>query len=163
LWKREHVAGEERPDRAKYVQQVRQGALEGRHSEGTMKSKQAGITLISFIVVLIVAGFFAFMAMKLVPAYTEYMGVVKAMNQVSSDGVDGKSLDQIRRGLLTKMDFQYVDDNTVQPSDITIEQGPSGSELHISYDKDVPFIYNIDFLIHFDKSVPVQGNIVAPD
>jgi hypothetical protein len=125
-----------------------------------MKTKQTGITLIGFLLVLMVAGFFAYMAMKLVPAYSEYMGVVKAMNQVSSDGVDGKSLDQIRRGLMTKMDFQYVDDATVSPSDITIQQGSSGSELHISYDKDVPFIYNIDFLIHFDKSVPIQGNIV---
>jgi len=128
-----------------------------------MKSKQAGITLIGFLVVLAVVVFFAYMAMKLVPSYTEYMGVVKAMEQVSSEGVDGKSLDEIRRELLFKLGFQYVDDATIHPSDITIGQGASGNELHVSYDKDVPFMYNIDFLIHFDKSVPIQGNIAAPN
>ena len=127
-----------------------------------MKSKQSGITLIGFIILLAVAGFFAYMAMKLVPAYTEYMGVVKAMNQVSSEGVEGKTLDQIRRGLLTKLGFQYVDDATISPKDITMGQGPKGNELRVSYDKDVPFMYNIDFLLHFEKSVPVAGNVAPP-
>ncbi|MFK2853605.1 DUF4845 domain-containing protein [Dyella humi] len=126
-----------------------------------MKSKQSGITLIGFIVVLAVAGFFAYMAMKLVPAYSEYAGVVKAMNQMATEGVDGKTLDQVRRELIRKLDFQYVDDATISPSDITMGQGASGNELRVSYDKEVPFMYNIDFLIHFQKSVPVQGN-VAP-
>jgi len=127
-----------------------------------MKSKQSGITLIGFIVVLAVAGFFAFMAMKLVPAYTEYGGVVKAMNQIATEGVDGKTLDQVRRDMLFKLGFQYVDDATIKPKDITMGQGPKGNELRVSYDKDVPFMYNIDFLIHFEKSVPVSGNVSPP-
>jgi hypothetical protein len=28
----------------------------------------------------------------------------------------------------------------------------------VAYEKVVPFMYNIDFLLHFDKSVPLQGN-----
>jgi hypothetical protein len=128
-----------------------------------MKSKQTGITLLGFLMVLAVAGFFAYMAMKLVPAYTEYAGVVKAMTQISSEGVEGKTLDEIRRELAFKLGFQYVDDSTIHPSDITIGQGASGNELRVSYDKDIPFMYNIDFLIHFDKAVPIQGNLAAPN
>jgi hypothetical protein len=127
-----------------------------------MKSKQAGITLMGFLIVLAVAGFFAYMAMKLLPSYTEYMGVVKAMNQIASEGVEGKTIDDVRRELMFKLGFQYVDDSTVHPSDITFQQGAGGNELHVAYDKDIPFIYNIDFLIHFDKSVPVQGNVAPP-
>jgi hypothetical protein len=128
-----------------------------------MKSKQTGITLIGFLIVLAVAGFFAYMAMKLVPAYTEYAGVAKAMSQVSSEGVEGKTLDEIRRELMFKLGFQYVDDATIRPSDITVGQGAGGNELRVSYDKDIPFMYNIDFLIHFEKAVPIQGNMVAPN
>ncbi|HET6803821.1 MAG TPA: DUF4845 domain-containing protein [Frateuria sp.] len=123
-----------------------------------MKSKQTGITLIGFLVILIVVAFFGYMAMRLVPAYSEYMGVTKAMNQVSTEGADGKSLDEIRRDLLFKMGFQYVDDATIQPQDITIDRS-NGTQLRVSYDKQIPFIYNIDFLLHFDKSVPLQGNV----
>lgn len=124
-----------------------------------MKSKQAGITLIGFLVVLAVVAFFGYMAMKLVPAYTEYMGVAKAMTQVSTEGVEGKTLDEIRRDLIRKLDFQYVDD-TVHPEDITIDRN-NGTQLHVAYDKQVPFIYNIDFLLHFEKSVPLQGNVAS--
>ncbi len=44
-----------------------------------MKSKQSGITLIGFLIVMVVVGFFGFTAMKLVPSYSEYMGMVRAM------------------------------------------------------------------------------------
>lgn len=125
-----------------------------------MKSKQAGITLIGFLVVLVIVAFFGYMAMKLVPAYTEYMGVSKAMTQVSTEGVEGKTLDEIRRNLLFKMDFQYVDDATIEPQDITIDRS-NGNQLHVAYDKQIPFVYNIDFLVHFEKSVPLQGNVAS--
>jgi len=124
-----------------------------------MKSKQTGITLIGFLVILVVVAFFGYAAMKLVPAYAESMGVTKAMNQIATSGVEGKSLDEIRRDLLFKMGFQYVDDATIQPQDITVERASTGNVLHVNYDKQIPFVYNIDFLLHFDKSVPLQGSV----
>jgi hypothetical protein len=59
-----------------------------------------------------------------------------------------------------KMNFQYVDDATIQPANITIKRDAGGaSQLQVAYDKDIPFMYNIDFLLHFNKSVPLQGNV----
>jgi hypothetical protein len=125
-----------------------------------MKSKQSGVTLIGFLLIMAIVGFFGYMAMKLFPSYSEYMGVVKAMNQVASEGTNGKTLDDIRRGLMFKMGFQYVDDATIKPADITIKRDAGGaSQLQVSYDKEIPFMYNIDFLLHFNKSVPLQGNV----
>lgn len=122
-----------------------------------MKSRQAGISLIGFLIVLLVIGFFGFMVMKLFPAYSEAMGVSKALSQEASDGVDGKSLAEIRNQMSIKFDNQYVDEKNVPLSAITLQKGASGMELHVDYDRDIPFIYNIDFLVHFNKSVPVSG------
>ena len=124
-----------------------------------MKAKQSGITLIGFMVVLVVVAFFGYMAMKLVPAYAEFMGVTKAMNQVASAGVEGKTLDDIRRDFMFKMGFQYVDDSTIKPKDITITRANNAAQLNVAYEKRIPFVYNIDFLLHFEKSVPLKGNI----
>lgn len=124
-----------------------------------MKSKQSGITLIGFLFVLAIAGFFGYMALKLLPSYSEFMGVSKSMTQIATAGVDGKSLDDIRRDLMFKMNFQYVDDATIKPKDITIDRADTGTQLHVTYDKRVPFIYNIDFLLHFEKRVPLQGHL----
>lgn len=125
-----------------------------------MKSRQTGITLIGFLIVMAVVGFFAFMAMKLLPSYSEYMGVVKSMNQIATDGNDGKTLDEIRRSLMFKMNFQYVDDATIKPKDITLVRDKGGAtQLHVMYDKVIPFMYNISFLLHFEKGVPLKGNV----
>lgn len=124
-----------------------------------MKARQSGVTLIGFLFLLAIVGFFGYMAMKLMPSYTEFMGVSKSMTQVATSGVEGKSLDDIRRDLMFKMGFQYVDDATIKPKDITIDRANNGAKLHVAYDKRVPFIYNIDFLLHFEKSVPLQGNV----
>ncbi len=125
-----------------------------------MKSKQSGVTLIGFLLILVIVGFFAFMAMKLFPSYSESMGVSKAMNQIATAGTNGKSLDDIRRDLMFKLGFQYVDDATIKPTDITIKRDAGGSStLNVNYQKQIPFMYNIDFLLHFDKSVALQGNV----
>jgi Tfp pilus assembly major pilin PilA len=124
-----------------------------------MKHKQSGITLIGFVFLLAIVGFFAFMAMKLVPAYTEFMGVSKAMNQIVTAGTQGKTLDDVRRDLMFKMNFQYVDDATIKPKDITVTRAANGATLNVVYDKVIPFIYNIDFLLHFQKSVPLGGDV----
>ncbi|WP_114241513.1 DUF4845 domain-containing protein [Dyella sp. C9] len=124
-----------------------------------MKSKQTGITLIGFVIVLMVVGFFGFMAMKLVPSYMEYMGVSKALAQEAGGGLEGKSLNEVRNDLLRKLDFQYVSTDTVGPKDITVSRENNTTSLKVSYDKRVPFMYNIDFLLHFEKSVALQGNV----
>ncbi len=125
-----------------------------------MKSKQSGITLIGFLIVMVVVGFFGYMAMKLLPSYSEFMGVTKSMKQIATEGTNGKTLDDIRRALMFKMNFQYVDDATIKPKDITIQRDAGGASiLNVVYDKQIPFMYNIDFLLHFQKSVPLQGNV----
>lgn len=40
------------------------------------RKRSRGITLIGFLMLLGVVGFFGYMAMRLIPMYSEYMGVV---------------------------------------------------------------------------------------
>lgn len=125
-----------------------------------MKSRQTGITLIGFLILVAVVGFFGYMAMRLLPSYSEYMGVAKSMEQVAASGTAGRSLDDMRRELLFKMNFQYVDDATIKPTNITLLHNAAGANtLHVAYDKKIPFMYNIDFLLHFEKGVPLKGNV----
>ena len=125
-----------------------------------MKSKQSGVTLIGFLIIMAIVAFLAYMAMKLLPSYSEFLGVTKAMNQIATEGTNGKSLDAIRHELMFKMNFQYVDDATIKPANITIVRQSGGTnELRVAYQKQIPFMYNIDFLLHFNKSVPLKGNV----
>jgi len=113
-----------------------------------------GITLLGFIIMLCVAGFFAYIVMKLVPVYVEYFGVVKAMEQIKIEpGVAQKSVEEIRRDLNVKFDLQYVDEKDIPPQAIQVKREATGPTLRIAYEKRVPFMYNIDLVASFDKTV----------
>jgi len=113
-----------------------------------------GITLLGFLMLLCVAGFFAYVVMKLVPVYVEYFGVVKAMEQIKNEpGAAQKSVEEIRRDLNVKFDLQYVDEKDIPPQAIQLKREATGPTLRIAYEKRVPFMYNIDLVASFDKSV----------
>ena len=46
---------------------------------------QGGITLLGFLMVLMIVGFFAFLVMRLFPVYSEYYSVVSAMKGVQAE------------------------------------------------------------------------------
>lgn len=123
-----------------------------------MKTQHQGMTLIGFLFILIIAGFFAYMAMKLVPAYAEYMGVVKTVKEVAAEpGELNKPLAQIRDDMSFKGNFQYVDNSTLKEATIRIDTGSGSPRLSMTYDKVIPFIYNISFLLHFQTSAPMTA------
>ena len=80
------------------------------------RHKVEGITLIGFVVLLAVLGFFAYLAMRLVPMYVEYFGVLKSMEQLRQEpGAAQMSLPEIRNSLSLKFNTQYVDETSVTP------------------------------------------------
>lgn len=120
-------------------------------------TSQKGLTLIGFAFVLIIAGFFAYAAMKLVPVYTEYFGVVKSMKSLQSQaGIETATIEDIRRKLNVVFDLQYVDDNSIPEKNIQLITKDGQHKLRIFYDKDVPFMYNVDLLVHFDHTVDLS-------
>jgi len=118
-----------------------------------MRNTQLGFTLLGFIIVLMVVGFFAYAAMKLIPAYTEYFGVVKSMKAVASDiNAPTMELAEIRNKLDVNFDLQYVDDKTMAPDAIKLERQGGKRILRMVYDRQIPFLYNVSLLVHFDHS-----------
>jgi hypothetical protein len=120
-------------------------------------SKQRGITMIGFAMLLGVLGFFAYAAMKLWPAYAEYFGVVKSMKSLQSDAdAQTMTVEMIRRKLNVQFDLQYVDEKNVPPSAIQLITANGEHSLRIAYDREIPFMYNIDLLVHFDHTVDLS-------
>lgn len=119
--------------------------------------RQKGITLIGFVFVLIVAAFVVYTGMKLVPAYMDYFNVAKALNTVGTQSTAGNmSVAEVQRQMQTQQLSQYFGDSDIEAKNITVTTSPNGgSMLNLTYDKKIPWIYNIDFLVHFHKSVPL--------
>ena len=124
--------------------------------------KQRGITLIGFIIVLVVAGFFAYMGMVLGPAYSEYYSVVKAMNSVAADATPNSTdMESIRRALDRQFNVGYVD-SVVGKDAKLIRDKTTGNMINMTYEVRKPFIYNIDFVVKFAHTAPL-GSKTAGD
>ncbi len=119
-------------------------------------STQSGLTLMSFLIVLCVVGFFIFIAMKLFPAYNEYFSVVTDMKGLAAEpGVKQLSPEQIRDRLFRRFDISYVE--SVQPKNVKVTKVGNGYNLQVAYEVRGNLLYNLDFVTVFDKTVVLGG------
>jgi len=117
-----------------------------------MRSKQRGMTLIGFAIGLIVFCFFAYMAMVLGPAYSEYFGVKKAMNFVAANTTkDTADVNTIARMLDKQFNVGYVDN--VSGKDVQLIRDKGGNQILMDYEVRKGFVYNIDFMVKFKYQV----------
>jgi hypothetical protein len=121
-----------------------------------MVSKQRGITLMGFIMVLMVLAIFAVVAMNLFPVYREAFSVESAMKQVARQpGADDMSLTELQRSLQKRFDIDYV--NSVSAKDVTLIRDKSGNQLNLTYEVRKHLVYNLDFVAMFDYTVDLEG------
>jgi hypothetical protein len=125
-----------------------------------MRRAQQGLTLIGFAMVLAVAGCVAYLAMRVVPMYLEYMQVVKAMEGVAQEpGVETMDPERIHINLGKRFNIGYVE--TIDQKDVKIVRDTNGMSLSVAYDVRKPVVSNIDLIAHFEKTVKVGGKTSA--
>ncbi len=115
---------------------------------------QRGITLLGFVIILAVAGFFAFLGMKIGPAYLEYYNVVTAMKGVATEpGVAKWSSAQIRTALDKRLGLNYVNENHVTSKHFEIKKNGGSQTLRVFYEVREDLLYNLDYVATFEKTI----------
>ena len=116
-----------------------------------MKRKQGGMTLLSFVVVLAIVGFAAFIAMKLFPMYQEYYAVRAAMKSLSNEpGVADMDPSRAQDLFFRKLDISYSD--SVKPKNVKFERATSGWKMRVAYEVRKPLVGNLDVVGVFDHT-----------
>ncbi len=119
-----------------------------------VKNKQKGMSMIGLVLFMSLLGFFVYAGIRLLPLYNEYYSVVKSMKTVAGlPGSASKTPSQLKRDLLKNFNISYVE--RVKSSDIKIIRS-RGKKLQVKYDVQESFIGNLDFLVHFEKTVPLK-------
>ena len=116
-----------------------------------MKRKQSGITLMSFLVVLIIVGFAAFIAMRLFPMYQEYYSVKSALKGLANEaGVSDMDPARIQDLFFRRLYINYSEN--VKPAHVKIERMDGGWNMKVSYEVRRPLMGNLDVVGKFDTS-----------
>ncbi|VAW43659.1 hypothetical protein MNBD_GAMMA02-1028 [hydrothermal vent metagenome] len=114
--------------------------------------KAKGFTLIGFIFVLGILGFFLFAGMQIGPVYMDHMSVMKAMKTAASEGAN-QSPAEIKSRISKLLYISYVDQ--AKAKDFKIIRG-NGREIQVKYQVEKEFFYNLSFLMRFEDTVPLN-------
>ena len=116
-----------------------------------MKRTQSGLTLVSFVIVLGVIGLFAYIAMKLVPMYSEYYAVKQALKGLQQEpGIGNREPAKIQDLFFRRLYVSYAEN--VKPTDVTLERMDGGWLMSVDYEVRKPLIGNLDVVGKFSTS-----------
>jgi len=119
------------------------------------RQRQAGMTTLGLIILVVFVGLFAFAGIRLTPVYLNYMKVVGVVDGVGEefDGT-GAGRSAIRSSISRRFDIESVGEITAKDVKVTTVDG--GFEVAATYSHKAPFIANVSFVVDFDKRTLVR-------
>ena len=137
------------------------GIRVGAHHAATFSApeismrQQRGVSFFGFVGFLLVAGFLAFLAMRLFPVYSEYHNVVSSMKGLAADpAAAGKSSGEIKKMLMRRLEISYVE--SVKPEHVEVKRSGNETEMRVAYEVRRPLAYNLEFVATFEKTLPLR-------
>ncbi len=117
-------------------------------------SKQAGLTLISWIVVIVFLLFQGVIAMNVIPVYMTDATVTSILDELPSDsGAQRASIKELKR--LIEKRFSINNVYSIKPSDIKIKKGRGEKIVLLHYEPRGKLIGTLDYIVTFDHEVRV--------
>ena len=122
-----------------------------------MARNQKGITLMSFVIVLVVVGFFALVAMKLFPIYSEYYNLKGVMAEYAAQP-NSASIPpaQMQSEMDRRFNIAYIESVESRTHMKIVRTGRS-AQLTVVYEVRKPLFGNLDVVAKFDHSVDLNG------
>jgi len=129
--------------------------MKGTTAIRTNRKQQAGMTTIGLVLAVVFVGIFAFAFLRLTPIYLNYMKVVGVIDGVQEE-FDGQNPTggAMKTSIRRRFDVESVSIITARDVKVTAVEG--GYSVSAVYDHTAPFISNISFKVHFDKSVVIR-------
>jgi len=121
----------------------------------SMARQQAGITTLGFIILTVFIGLFAFAAIRLTPVYLNYMKVVGVIDGVFDEFDGQKATRQVLRSSISRR-FDVDSVGVITYRDVAVTAVDGGLEVKAEYDHTAPFIYNVSFTVHFNKTALIR-------
>ena len=129
--------------------------VRSREARFGMARRQVGATLLGYIILVLFAGVFVFGTLRLAPIYLNYMKVVGVVDGVFNEfDRQAPTRPAIRSSISRRFDVESV--SIITYRDVTVTQIDGGLKVAAVYDHTAPFIGNISFTVHFDKSRVVR-------
>ncbi|WP_417472906.1 DUF4845 domain-containing protein [Luteimonas mephitis] len=126
-----------------------------------MKRTQRGMTLLSFVIVLAVVGFFAYIGMKLFPMYSEYYSVKQALKGLQQEaGIANQDPAKIKDLFFRRLYISYSEN--VKPENVKLQRSQKGAgwDMTVDYEVRKALVGNLDVVgkFHADEKLTNVGD-----
>jgi len=116
-----------------------------------MKRNERGMTLLGFVIVLAVVGFFAYVAMRLFPMYQEYYSVRSAMKGLAAEpGIGTQDPARIQDLFFRRLYINYSEN--VKKEHVKLRRVDNGWEMNVQYEVRRPLVGNLDVVGKFQAT-----------
>ncbi|MGI9223752.1 MAG: DUF4845 domain-containing protein [Woeseiaceae bacterium] len=117
--------------------------------------RQAGMTTLGLLILVVFIGMFAFAAIRLTPVYLNYLKIVGVVNGVVEEfDTNNPSRSEIVSSISRRFDIESVSE--LRAKDVQVKPVGNGFEVVATYSHRAPFVANISFVVDFNKSVVVR-------
>ncbi|MCU7935104.1 MAG: DUF4845 domain-containing protein [Candidatus Thiodiazotropha sp. (ex Dulcina madagascariensis)] len=119
--------------------------------------KQRGLTFISWLVILIVAGFLAMVGIKITPVYLDHFAVKTTLESVKQEPFAArKSVRELRSMIMKRLDINSI--SHVKKDHISIKRASGDTTINIAYEVRRPIVANISLVMTFNETVELIAN-----
>jgi hypothetical protein len=118
-----------------------------------LRRRERGITAIGLLILVSFIGLFVYAGIRLMPVYLEYFSVLKAVESLKTDAEAGPPA--MRKALEKHFDIEDI--HSLSWKDIEIRKEGTSYAVHVLYDAETPFVGNVGFIVHFDKTVSLSA------
>jgi type II secretory pathway pseudopilin PulG len=118
--------------------------------------REAGVSLSGLIVVLIVLGFLAVLAMRVFPAWAEYRSIKNAIVQAKAAGGGTREMQQA-----FDRNAEINNITAISSRDLAISRDNGQAELSFAYEKRIPLAGNVSLLIDFAGTTDPSGEVAS--
>jgi hypothetical protein len=113
--------------------------------------------MLSWLVILVVAGFMVMIGIKITPVYLEHLAVKESLESLKDEPlISRKPVTEIRKILFRRLDINNV--RHLSKDDVTIKRSGGVTNITIAYEERRPVVGNLSLVVTFDDSIELIAN-----
>jgi hypothetical protein len=117
-------------------------------------SQQRGLTMISWLVVIVFLLFQAVIAMNVIPVYMTDRSVASIMKELPNDFKAQEASTKELKGMVSKR-LSINSIYTVKPEHISVKKGRGENIVTIEYEPRGKLIGNLEYIVHFQHQARI--------
>jgi len=116
--------------------------------------QQRGMSLIGMLLVMIMIGLVAVVAMQVFPMYSTYFSVKSTIESVRKQPVAQMAIPEIQNAMQKNFDIGYVE--IIKAKDIKIRNDRSGKVAELIYDDERELCCKLFITLKINETIPLQ-------